>query len=134
MSTMRVKRIRRATLFDEPSKTDTSFAYQCHTPYQVARFLNDPSAAMQQDLRHGIQPTAEDLEDVRFKTATVYSEWEEMTPEQRGDYENPLEYLSQRLYEASQANLEVEKGGTSGEGTPPADGGESPPEESLDDS
>lgn len=134
MSTTRVKRVRHAKTFKQPSKTDKSYAYQCHTPYLVARFLSDPSAAMQQDLRHGVQPTAENLEEVRFKTATVYSEWEEMSPKERGDYENPLEYISQKLYEASTSHQEQHEGGPSGEGTPPADGGESPQEESLDDS
>lgn len=120
--------------FTQPSMTESQHAYGLHTPNLIRRYVVQGEALENVNGIYGEQPTQEDYIRNLHNVANWNSDFEELPQEEKAKYDSPMEWVSQKLYEASQGEDVATKGGTSGESTPSADGDVSPPEESLDDS
>lgn len=120
--------------FTQKSMTEQGHAYHLHTPNLIRRYVQSGEALDTVNLRYGEQPNQNAMWEGHLKIVQMNQEFEALPPEEREKYETPQEWVSQKLYEASQAFNPDAGGETSGSDIPTADGGESPPKESLDDS
>lgn len=120
--------------FTQPTMTEQHHAHALHTPNLIRRYVQSGEPIDNANALFGEQLTHAQLYESQLKIASWNSAFEELPKEEREKYESPQEWVSQKLYEASQGDIATQEGGTSGESTPSADGDVSPPEESLDDS
>lgn len=120
--------------FTQKSVTEQGHAYHLHTPNLIQRYVQSGEALDNVNSRYGEQPNQAATWESHLKIVQWNQEFEALPSEERKKYDSPQEWVSQMLYNAVQRDSLNDAGGTSGESTPSADGDDSPPKESLDDS